>query len=59
MLLGLEIRQCITHAPQVSPPPPQINVPLLFFNKALPDQMLTPVMIAQPVEGINGKSPFK
>lgn len=41
------------------PRPPQINVLLLFFNKALPDQMLTPVMIAQPAEGINSKSPFK
>lgn len=42
-----------------NPPPPQINVLLLFFNKALPDQMLTPAMIAQPGEGISSKSPFK
>lgn len=57
MLSGLETRQCITQPPQS--PPPQINMSLLFFNKALPDQMLTPVMIVQPAEGINSKSPFK
>lgn len=52
--LRLETRRCIP-----PPPPPQINVPLLFFNKARPDRMLTPVMIAQPAEGISSKSPFK
>lgn len=63
MLFSLETHQCITYRPQFHitphPPPPQINVLLLFFNKALPDQMLTPAMIAQPGEGISSKSPFK
>ena len=58
MLSGLQTRQCITQPPNLTPLP-QINVPLLFFNKALPDQMSTPVMMAQPAEGINNKSPFK
>lgn len=44
-----------------SPPPiaPPVNTPLSCFNKALPAQMLTPVMLAEPAEGINSKSPFK
>lgn len=56
MLWGLERIQCISQPPTHFP---QINTPLLCFNKALPAQMLTPVMIVEPAEGINSKSPFK
>lgn len=56
MLWGLETIQRISQPPSHCPP---INTPLSRFNEPLSAQMLTPVMIVEPAEGINSKSPFK
>lgn len=54
--LGLGASSVHYAAPQ--PPPSQISMPLLFFNKALPDQMLTPCNDRTACRGNKQQIPF-